>query len=824
MTDFEPLKKFSSHLKNCLLTAWEIASATGNEQLEPVHLLYGLLAEKGSLAGEFMASLKLSPAKIKSAMPNQLAGKPTATRVANYPIRIGETAEKIIVKAIKIAFTNNHKYVGTEHLLTALLQIPDQLTSEILKTARIPATNLLKQSETIINTTSKLNDILADFEDPAINKDNPGKADRANSALNFFGRNLTEEKIQAQLDPVIGRAKEIEQIIEILSRRQKNNPLLIGDPGVGKTAIIEGLAKKIYAGEVPEFLAGKKIYSLDLASVVAGTSFRGEFEARLKEIISEAENRNDAIIFIDEIHQLIGAGSASGSMDAANILKPALARGRVRIIGATTYQDYRKSIENDGALARRLQIIKIEEPSEAEAKQIIIGLKEYLENFHKINIADEAIEAAVTLSQRYIGDKLLPDKAIDLIDGAAARLKAGQKIKKSETDLKTALFSLRQIEQNLKELIIGEDFELAAETQLALKKAKQKISQLQQKVTQDKNKKCLTLGYDNIAAAISRQTGISLPLKKSEQIDFDRLEKKLNEEIIGQNEALGQILPYLKRASAGLNDARKPLASFIFAGPSGVGKTYTAAKIAEHFFGSAKNLIKINMSEYGEKFNASKLIGAPAGYVGYKESGELTEKIKRQPYSLILLDEIEKANPEIFDLFLQILDEGYLTDAVGAKINFQNSVIVMTSNLGSELFSRNKKLGFGEAENSGAPGHLVIKEIKKYLKPEFVNRLDKIVIFDDLNDQKLMAIAELELGKLLLKLKNKQTIEFNQELLAEIIRIKNSSLPSELGGARTIQKIIKEQIETILADKLLSHNNPSQAWRIAAKNGIITLT
>jgi ATP-dependent Clp protease ATP-binding subunit ClpC len=826
MQTLTSFKKFSSHLKNCLLTGLAEAKILGHQELLPVHLLYGLLQERGSVAGEFLLSLKLDVIKIKALLTT---GLPAIATDDNPSPEISEAAQKAIIEAVRIAYLNRHKYVGTEHLLFALLKKPDVLTEKILTATGANREQLAKQAETVIKTTSKLGEILSEFE----TKESPDEAtDYPNSALNFFGRDLTGEVAQKTIDPVIGRELEIQKILEILSRRSKNNPLLIGDPGVGKTAIIEGLAKKIQTGEVPEFLAGKKIFSLDLSAMVAGTSFRGEFEARIKEVVNEAEDRDDAIVFIDEIHQIVGAGSASGSMDAANILKPALARGRLKIIGATTYQDYRKSIENDPALARRFQTVKIDEPSEAETKTILLGLRDYFEDFHKIKISDEAIDAAVNLSQRYINDKLLPDKAIDLIDEASAGLKTRQKPSATELEVKKTATTVKKLNSDLREQIVAENYLAAAELKDEINRLNSWLAKNRQKIQADRQKFKCTIGYDDIARTVARQTGIAIPLQKQQRtLSAKQLAGLLATEVIGQTEALQAIIPSLMRTAAGLGGERQAPASFIFVGPSGVGKTYLAEKLAEHFFGNAKNLIKINMSEYGEKFNASKLIGAPAGYVGYKESGELTEKIKRQPYSLVLLDEIEKANSEIFDLFLRILDDGYLTDATGQRVSFKNSIIVMTSNIGSNLIGKNGGFGF---EADGNPASVtsadwqqkVIAETKKAFKPEFINRLDRIVCFNNLSENDLKAVARRELDKLAAQLqKDKQvSLKFDEAILTEIIRLKTLLPANETGGARAIQKIIKEKITTPLAEKLLARKIKNKIWRLTAKNGIITLS
>ena len=818
----QQLEKFSLHFKNCLKTAGWLAGKLGNESIEPVHFFYGLIGERGSIAGEFLLNLKLNPEKVKLFIETQLNGSLSdQIKIPDF----SEASKQAVIKAVKFAYQYGHNYVGTEHLLAGLLEIDDALIKKLLQTSTFNPLQVKQQSLLILKTTAKLPEILENFRESE--KDSPEeKTSEPRNILDYFGRNLTEEKLQQKIDPVIGRETEIKRIMEILSRRTKNNPLLIGEPGVGKTAIIEGLAKKIIMGEVPSVLTNKKIYSLDLASVVAGTSFRGEFESRLKDIIAEAESRDDVILFIDELHQIIGGGSASGSMDAANILKPALARGELKIIGATTYHDYRKSIENDRALARRFQTVKIEEPTAEQTVKIIAGIKDYLENFHQINISDEAISASVSLSQRYLNDKFLPDKAIDLIDEASAGLKANRKTGATELALKNIGSQVLEMEKSLHELIINEDFDGALKLKSELTIIDRQLEKIKQKLKQEKLKKTATLTEKNIAELVTKITGVPLTeISTSLKSRVINLEKALKKEIIGQDQALDTILKYLKSAVLGLNEENRPIASLLLAGPSGVGKTYTAQLLAQEFFGDSNALIRIDMSEYGEKFNASKLIGAPAGYVGYKESGQLTEKIKRQPYSLVLFDEIEKADKSIFDLLLQIFDNGFITDASGDKINFRNTVIVLTSNLGSELFNQQKNIGFGH-DNNKTPKLLIAREIKNHFRPEFLNRLNDIIYFNQLDESNLKKIAERKIAELIEKIERKAQLKINVEknTVTELIKLTEKNNSEKL-NARLIQNRIKLLLEDALLETLLNQKKqPNKILRLKAKNGIITLT
>ncbi|MFA6526019.1 MAG: ATP-dependent Clp protease ATP-binding subunit [Candidatus Buchananbacteria bacterium] len=834
------LEKFSWHFRNTLRTSAENAKLFGHNLVEPAHILYSLLEERGSVGAELLIGLKLDSEKVKLILETSQ----NAVFRDDAPLpEFSEPAKKIIEKAVKSAYLNKHKYIGTEHLLSALIESSDPLISRILIESGIIQSHLLKQTESILKSASKLPDVLENFKENSKTQSEDDEKSDASGALDFFGRNLCEDKIQSGIDPVIGREKEISRIIEILSRRGKNNPLLLGDPGVGKTAIIEGLAKKIHEGKVPDILLDKKIYTLDLASIIAGTSYRGEFEARLKEIIWEAESRPEVILFIDEIHQIVGAGSASGSLDAANVLKPALARASLHVIGATTFQDFRKSLENDPALTRRFQTIIIDEPSSDTAKDMLFGIKKYFEDFHQVEIIDEAVKTAVDLSQKYLPEKFLPDKAIDLIDEAAAGLKANRKPTKTEQAVKEISADMKQLENDLHRLILAENFDGALNIKNSIIKVRDQVEKLNARVNNEKKLVRGQVNAENIAAIVAKITGIPTDdLLRPEIKKVLALEKELKAEIIGQDKALADLGAYLKRAKAGLSPDNRPLASFMFVGPSGVGKTHTAKLLAKKFFGDEKALIKIDMSEYGEKFNVSKLIGAPAGYVGYKESGQLTEKIKHRPYSLVLFDEIEKANPEIFDLLLSVLEDGYLTDAAGSKINFQNIIIIMTSNLGSQFYGGQSHIGFGARlpalegaadcgqGNAGKDSaeQKVLGEVKRWFKPEFLNRLDKIICFNNLLQADLEKIVKLELDKLIKKIRTEKSIALNVSsniygLLAQQVQKQGES--GDNRGARQIRTVIRDTVETPLADALLRKKIPvGKTLRLGIKNGIITLS
>ncbi len=820
-------KKFSQHFKDCLTNSLLIAKDFGHLQATPAHLFYALLKQRGSIGGQFLTTLKLNQEDLASLIET---GQNINLSDQQPPAEFSPASKKTIEQAAKTAYQHKHQYIGTEHLVFALINSNDVIINKILATNNLAVTELAKQAEIILKTSTKFPEIIDAFKDQENSDDQLDDYSdlETNSILNYFGRHLTDSTIQKNIDPVIGRDQEINRIIEILCRRTKNNPLLLGDPGVGKTAIIEGLAKKITLGDVPELLLNKKIYSLDLASMVAGTSFRGEFESRIREIISEVEERKNVILFIDEIHQIVGAGSSSGSLDAANILKPALARGEIKIIGATTFGDYRKSIENDPALARRFQTVRVPEPTATEAKKILLGIKEYFETFHQVGISEATINTAVELSQKYINDKFLPDKAIDLIDEAAAGLKVNRPLSKNELKIKELVKDLEELNQNLGQLITEEKFTEALTLKNQLEQLRHKTTNLKNKTNEQLKAKLPQVTPLQIAKVITKATGIpATDLIKPEVKSISRLGKNLQTQIIGQGTALATINNYLKRAKAGLTPDHRPLASFLLVGPSGVGKTHTAKILAKEFFGSEKNLVRIDMSEFGEKFNVSKLIGSPAGYVGYKESGQLTEKIKHQPHSLVLFDEIEKANPEIFDLLLQILDEGYLTDAAGNKIDFKNTIVIMTSNIGSQYWNGKSDIGFGGAP-SAAIEQKVNQEIKATFKPEFINRLDKIIYYQQLSTSDLEKITEQELLLLAKRVERQKqiTLKYAPEISRHIVAtLSNSGQRQGNQGARGINLIIRDQVETALADIIIGNKLKSKkTLLVKSKNGIITLS
>ncbi|MDO8668700.1 MAG: ATP-dependent Clp protease ATP-binding subunit [Candidatus Buchananbacteria bacterium] len=821
----ETFEKFSNNYKKSLKKAAELATDLGHELINPWHILYGLISQRGSVGAELLTSLEIKTDDIRNNIARMSQGD-FKIELKTAP-KFSQPAKRIIQKSIKIAYINEHKYIGTEHLLAAILEANDANVESLLNLLKVSKNEVSQQVIAILKSASKIPALTETFK--VIEKEEDYEdydfLEKKQSVLDLFGTELTSKRMQKKIDSVIGRDEEILRIIHILSRRNKNNPIILGEPGVGKTAIVEGLAKKIVNGEVPETLLNKKIYMLDLTSTVSGTMYRGEFEGRIKQIIDEVRNRPEVILFIDEIHNIVGTGSASGSMDAANILKPALARGEIRCIGATTFGDYRKSIENDPALNRRFQPVKLVEPSEIQTKEILQGIKNYFENFHRVEISDEAINFSVELSQKYITDKFLPDKAIDLIDEASAAIRVNKKPSALEQKIKKLRLDILELQKKKNQAVIDENYDLAIKLKNQSQELEDELSKMEERIKTQKDKMIGTIFGHDIAKIVAKSTGIPAEdLIASEKRKIMRLDNSLQKKIIGQDKATSSIAQFIKRAKAGLTPENKPLASFLLLGPSGTGKTHTARILAEELFGQRDALIKIDMSEYSEKFNTSKLIGAPAGYVGYKESGQLTEKVKHKPYSIVLFDEIEKANPDIFDLLLQVLEDGYLTDAAGTRINFRNTIIIMTSNIGSQHFSdKNEMIGFDSQTGkiNSRPKEKIMEEIKDFFKIEFINRLDEIIYFSPLLENDLEKITKLEFDDLASKLSRKGIqAEFDQSV-AKIIAKESQKIDQ---GARGIKKTMQKMIESIISQKMLEDEiTAGSIIKITAEKGKIKI-
>lgn len=819
------LNKFSTNLNDAIKNAQELAIEFKHPEVKAEHMLYALLAQKGSLSSEILLNTKIEPQTLRDfIVEKNISAKDKKN------LKLSENVKSAVVKATKTAYIYQHKYIGTEHLLLGLIETSDENLLNFLEKKSINIKKLKTQITSMLDNTSRFPDLGEIFgiisnKEKVKDKINKNKNSK-NSALDFFGTELTDENIQNTIDPVIGRDEEIDRIIQILCRRSKNNPILLGEAGVGKTAIVEGLAKKIINGDVPEILHGKKIYNLDISMLVSGAMFRGEFESRLKQVIEEAKQNPDIIIFIDEIHTIIGAGSAgSGAQDVANILKPALARGDIRCIGATTFNEYRKTIENDPALERRFQPIKVSEPTEEKAIEILRGIKKNYELFHNVEITDEAVKTAVKLSKRYLTNKFLPDKAIDLLDEASAKIKIKQKLPDELLEIKKLSKKLIEIQNEKEEKVANEEFESALQLKELETILLEELGDLKNKNKDLEPITCGVIGQENIAQIISQMTQIPIEnLTGKEKTKLLDLEKILSKKVVGQEDVIKTISQSIRRSKTGIKNPNKPLGSFMLLGPSGVGKTELAKTISKTLFGN-DGLVRIDMSEFAESFNISKLIGAPAGYIGYQEGGKLSETIKHKPYSVVLLDEIEKSHSDVINLLLQILDEGHLTDASGKKIDFKNCIIIMTSNIGLNSFNKQASIGFDSKEQSPSPKFNELKnhiknELKNNFKTEFLNRLDNVLVFNPLTLKNLEEIVKIKIN------------ELNQRLSEKNIKIK--PLPASIkflaeknfsanGGAREIERNIAD-IENMLAENLLQNKfGENDVVKVDVKEGKLIL-
>ncbi|MFA6391847.1 MAG: ATP-dependent Clp protease ATP-binding subunit [Patescibacteria group bacterium] len=807
------INKFTTNLKNTLKTAAELALQSKREIVDPIDLLNGLLQQRGSIGSEVLAKVgfRQKTMDIINSSHTKIDPIDSVKGLSNLTPRFSEVSKRVLEKSALISSQHQHKYVGTEHLLHALIEIKNGEIEKMFAESNIKVDELTQHLNTVLKSTSKFPDITRIFE---INKElklageNDEKENLSASALEFFCTDLTNKDVQKNIDPVIGREEEISRLIHVLARRTKNNPVLIGEPGTGKTAIAEGLAKRISEGNVPVILQNKKVLSLDLSLVVAGTIYRGEFEGRIKQIIDEIKADPNIILFIDEVHMIIGAGTTSGSMDAANILKPALAKGEIRCIGATTLDEYRKHIESDAALERRFQPILVEEPSFKETLEVLKGIRKNYEKYHRVTITDEALVAAIKMSERYMQDKFLPDKAIDLIDESASKFRIHQKLDPITQELNAVEEDLRNCHNDKEEAVLRERFEEAMSIRNKEISLVKDLEELKKKQAALNQKPLGRITEKDIVEVISNITKIPLTeLSVEEKERIINLEAEISQHIIGQSEVINDICGFIKRSRAGLSHPDRPLGSFIFLGPTGVGKTETAKTIARTVFGSDDSLIRIDMSEYSESFQASKLIGAPAGYVGYKDGGKLTEAVRRKPYSVVLFDEIEKAHPEIFNLLLQVLEDGHLTDAVGKKINFKNTIIILTSNIGLPLLNQGV-IGFeSEAKESQlnyeSLKQQVLKELEKKFKPEFLNRIDKISVFKPLDKNSIRKIVELQIIGLKDRLRE-QGIEMELSKTAIDLLTNKSYIPEK--GAREVRRVIQEFVENPLADKILKND------------------
>lgn len=784
-------KGFTQKANEALNFAVSEAENMGHTYIGSEHILLGLSLSDG-IAKEVLSNAGITSDKVKKIIQIKIGtGTPTSLSYEYFTPR----AKKILDIAVTGCRNMGKKFADTEHILISVLSEDDNYAIRFLNELGADESELAKK-------TLEASGI--DFENAKYSEPENGAADTKGGTaptLMKFSRDLVKEAREGRIDPVIGRNSEIERVIQILCRRSKNNPCLIGEPGVGKTAIAEGLALKIANGEVPDILQNKKLVNLDLNGVIAGTKYRGDFEERIKSIIDEVVKAKDIILFIDEVHTMIGAGSAEGSTDAANILKPYLARGELQLIGATTLSEYRKNIEKDAALERRFQPVSVNEPSEADSVEILKGLRDKYESFHNVKITDSAIKAAVELSARYITDRFLPDKAIDLIDeaGSKVRLSAYE----TPDSVKEIKEEIAKKEEEKSYAAKSQDFEKAAELRDEIKKLNEKLSS---EKTVKKGELLGTVTEEEIAEIVSGWTKVPVSrLTEEESERLLRLEDELHNRLVGQNEAVSAVSRAIRRGRVGLKDPKRPIGSFIFLGPTGVGKTELCKALATAMFSNENAMIRLDMSEYMEKYSVSRLIGSPPGYVGFEEGGQLTEKVRRNPYSVVLFDEIEKAHPDVFNILLQILDDGILTDSQGRKVDFKNTVIIMTSNVGARLITE-KKNAFGFSENSadddaGRIKENVLSELKKAFKPEFLNRIDDIIVFDKLSEENIKEIADKMLGNLKQRLEKLEiNLVWDDDCLNELAKVGFD----EVYGARPLRRAIQTKIEDSLSEKILS--------------------
>src|SRR5689334_19775153 len=786
-------ERFTERARQVVVLAQDEARALKHNYIGTEHILLGLLREEEGLAARVLESLDITVEEVRAQVA-RIVGQGDEVTTGQIPFT--PRAKKVLELALREALSLGHNYIGTEHILLGLVRGNEGVAARILLDFDADAEKIR-------------NEIIRMLSGPGRRQAGAGgpggeKGTKSSKLLDQFGRNFTKQAQEGKLDPVVGRQTEIERIMQILARRQKNNPVLIGEPGVGKTAIVEGLAQRISSNQVPEILKGKQIYSLDLAALVAGSKYRGEFEERLKKVMKEIQQRGDIVLFIDELHNLVGAGAAEGAIDAASILKPALARGELQTIGATTLDEYRKYLERDAALERRFQQVRVEEPSVDDSVQILRGLRDRYEAHHRVTITDQALAAAAELSDRYIQDRHLPDKAIDLIDEAASRLRI--KSMSAPPRYRELEDEIERVRKEKEASIENQEFEKAASLRDKERKLTQKKRELEEQWRSSENQEEQPqVGEEEIADIVSMWTGIPVfKLTEAESARLVRMEEELHKRVIGQEEAIVAVAKSIRRARAGIKDPKRPTGSFIFLGPSGVGKTELARTLAEFLFGDEDAMIQIDMSEYMEKHSVSRLVGSPPGYIGYDEGGQLTEAVRRKPYSVLLLDEIEKAHPDVFNILLQILEDGKLTDAQGRKVDFRNTIVIMTSNIGAASISKNQSFGFSIGDESGLSydemKSRVMGELKKVFRPELLNRIDEIIVFHKLDKDEIKTIIDLLLKRLREQMATHEVlVELTEE--AKDLLVDKGYDPAM--GARPLRRAIQRYIEDPLADYVL---------------------
>ncbi|NMA64161.1 MAG: ATP-dependent Clp protease ATP-binding subunit [Syntrophomonadaceae bacterium] len=823
------LRRFTQRAQRSIINAQEEARAMGHPAVGTEHILLGLIREGEGIGARAMLELGVDLQRLRDEVQRVLGTGMVRSEGQAGDLPITPRAKRVLNLAFDEARLQGVNYVGTEHLLLALLREEQGVAAQILTAMGVRLEDVREQVMLLLGAEGPVSGPGEGLMGPGKNQAHAaapnsrrGRSRSKTPVLDNFSRDLTQMARENKLDPVIGRDKEIERVIQVLSRRTKNNPVLIGDPGVGKTAIIEGLAARIVDNTVPEILADKRVVALDLSGMVAGTKYRGEFEDRLTKVINEIRGAADIIVFIDELHTIVGAGAAEGAIDAANILKPALARGELQCVGATTIDEYRKYIEKDAALERRFQPIMVEEPTLEETIDILKGLRDRYEAHHGVKITDEAIEAAAKLSSRYITDRFLPDKAIDLIDEASSRVRLKNYVLPDE--LKEIETRLGEIEKEKEEAIMGQEYEKAAALRDEEQKLKSDFEQQRQEWINRRNLESDVVTPEEIAWVVSSWTGVPLAQVAEEEGErLVNLEEVLHRRVIGQDEAVSTVAQAVRRARAGLKDPRRPVGSFIFLGPTGVGKTEVARALAEALFGSEDALIRLDMSEYMEKHAVARIIGSPPGYVGYDEGGQLTEEVRRKPYSVILLDEIEKAHPDVFNILLQVLDDGRLTDGKGRTVDFRNTVIIMTSNLGAETIGRDRSMGFGrqeeEVQNYEKMKERVMERIKTAFRPEFLNRLDDVIVFHHLTKAELEQIFELLITDLRKRVEDQGfKLEISDEAREMIIQ---QGYNPEF-GARPLKRAIQRNIENLVSEEILKKTVvPGDTLKIVVDDGKI---
>ena len=786
MTMFE---RFTERARQVVVLAQEEARSLKHNYIGTEHLLLGLLREEEGIAAQVLTTLDVNLDEVRMQVA-QIVGM--GDEVAAGQIPFTPRAKKVLELALREALSLGHNYIGTEHILLGLIKENEGVAARILL-------------EFDADSEKIRNEIMRKLTGSARRTPVPqGESKKRVKLLDQFGRNLTKLADEGKLDPVVGRELEIERVMQILSRRTKNNPVLIGEPGVGKTAVVEGLAQRITSNDVPELLKGKQIYTLDLAALVAGSKYRGEFEERLKKVMKEIHEHGEIILFIDELHNLVGAGAAEGAIDAASILKPALARGELQTIGATTIEEYRRYVEKDAALERRFQQIMVNEPSEEDTELILRGLRDRYEAHHRIKITDEALKAAARLAARYISDRFLPDKAIDLIDEAASRMRiktmtAPPQYRELEAEVET-------VRKEKEAAIEAQEFEKAANLRDQERKLSNRKRELAEEWKSDEGREVVSIGEEEIADIVSMWTGIPVfKLTEGESQKLLRMEEVLHERVIGQDQAINAVSKAIRRSRAGIKDPRRPSGSFIFLGPSGVGKTELARTLAEFLFGDEDALLQVDMSEYMEKHAVSRLVGSPPGYVGYEEGGQLSETVRRKPYSVILLDEIEKAHPDVFNILLQILEDGHLTDSQGRKVDFRNTIVIMTSNIGAKTIAKDSPLGFAVTDEAGMSYEdmktNITGELKRVFRPEFLNRVDEVIVFHKLDRANIKEIVDLMIARVGQQLAEREVaIELTEP--AKELLVDRGFDPGM--GARPLRRAIQQYVEDLLADEVLA--------------------